>query len=120
MLDRARDADRDVELRRDDLAGLADLVVVGHVAGVDRGARGAQRGAELVGERLEELVVVVAAAQATTARDDDLGSAELGALALDDLAADQRGDAQVGRRGDRLDRRGIAARRRRRTRWCAP
>src|SRR5487761_1525987 len=30
MLDRARDADGDVELRCHDLAGLADLVVVGH------------------------------------------------------------------------------------------
>ena len=54
VLDRARDADRDVELGRDDLAGLADLVVVRHEAGVDRGARGADRGAELVGERLED------------------------------------------------------------------
>jgi hypothetical protein len=78
VLDGARDADRDVELRRDDLAGLADLVVVGHEAGIDRGARGAQRGAELVGQRLEQLVVVLAAAHAATAGDDDLGGASSG------------------------------------------
>src|SRR4029077_7513580 len=47
MLDGARDPDRDVELRCDDLAGLADLVVVRHKAGIDRGARGAYRRAEL-------------------------------------------------------------------------
>ena len=34
MLDGARDAHGHVELRRDDLAGLADLIVVGRVAGV--------------------------------------------------------------------------------------
>jgi len=42
VLDGARDADGDVELGRDDLAGLADLVVVGGVACVDRGAAGAE------------------------------------------------------------------------------
>src|SRR6185436_972103 len=36
MLNRARDADRDVEFRRHDLAGLADLVVVRHEARIDR------------------------------------------------------------------------------------
>src|ERR1700754_1104393 len=40
MLDRAGDADGDVEVGRHHLAGLADLVVVGHVAGVDGGAAG--------------------------------------------------------------------------------
>src|SRR6478735_9636027 len=50
VLDGAADANRDVQLRRDDLAGLADLPVVGRVAGVDGGAARAERGAELVGE----------------------------------------------------------------------
>src|SRR6476620_11580838 len=40
MLDGARYADRDVEFRRHDLAGLPDLPVVGCVAGIDRRARG--------------------------------------------------------------------------------
>src|SRR6185369_13339396 len=35
MLDRTGNADREVQLRRDDLAGLADLVVVGHEPGID-------------------------------------------------------------------------------------
>src|SRR5882672_1427322 len=47
MLDRTRNADRDVELGRHHLAGLAHLPVVRRVAGVDGGARGADRGAEL-------------------------------------------------------------------------
>ena len=54
MLDGARNPDSDVELRRDDLAGLADLEVVGHEAGIHRGARGADRGAELVGHRFDK------------------------------------------------------------------
>ena len=53
VLDRAGDAGRDVELGRDLLAGLADLVAVGVPAGVDRGAGGADGGAEGVGERLD-------------------------------------------------------------------
>ena len=39
MLDRAGYADRDVQLRRDDLAGLADLQIAGYVAGIDRRTR---------------------------------------------------------------------------------
>src|SRR5258707_15280616 len=38
MLDGAGNADRDIEIGGDDLAGLADLVVVGHEAGIDGGA----------------------------------------------------------------------------------
>src|SRR4051812_28193150 len=56
VLDRAGDAGRQVELRRDRLAGLADLGRVRVPAGVDHGARGgdggvsAERGGQLVAE----------------------------------------------------------------------
>ena len=60
MLDRAGDADRDIDFGGDDLAGLADLVIVGRVAGIDRGAAGADAGAELVGERVEQGVELLA------------------------------------------------------------
>src|ERR1700691_186070 len=43
MLDRARDADGNIEVRRHHLAGLADLPVIGCITGVDRGAGGAHR-----------------------------------------------------------------------------
>ena len=46
VLDRARDPDRDVELRRDGLAGLADLRRVRVPAGVDDRARRRDRAAE--------------------------------------------------------------------------
>src|SRR3569623_1824822 len=39
VLDRARNADRDIDVRCDDLAGLADLVVVRRIARIDRCAR---------------------------------------------------------------------------------
>lgn len=39
MLYGATDADGHVQLRGDDLAGLADLQFVGHVTGIDRSAR---------------------------------------------------------------------------------
>jgi len=53
MLDGAGDADREVKLRRDDLAGLADLVVIRDKTGVDRSTAGTEGGTELVGERFE-------------------------------------------------------------------
>ena len=61
VLDRAGDADGDVQLGRHDLAGLADLPVVRRVAGVDRRAAGAERGAELVGQRLDQLELLARA-----------------------------------------------------------
>src|ERR1700680_978694 len=60
VLDRAGDPDRHVELRGHDLARLPHLVVVGAIAGVDGGARGAERGTQLVGERLQHLEVLAA------------------------------------------------------------
>src|SRR5262249_16271667 len=39
MLDRARNPDRNIELRRHDLTSLTDLPIVGRIAGVDRSAR---------------------------------------------------------------------------------
>lgn len=55
-LHRTRDADRDVDFRSDDLAGLAIyLVVVRHVARVDRGA-GADARVQLVGQREDDLL----------------------------------------------------------------
>src|SRR5258706_16477666 len=43
VLDGSRDADRKIELGRDDLARLADLEIAGSVAGVAGGAAGAHR-----------------------------------------------------------------------------
>src|SRR5699024_7554279 len=54
VLDRAGDPERDVQLGRDRLAGLADLELARVEAGVDRGARRADGGLERVGERSEE------------------------------------------------------------------
>jgi hypothetical protein len=86
MLDGAGDADREVELRRDDLAGLADLVVIRDETGVDRSTAGTERRTELVGERFEQLLVVLATAQTTAAGDDDLGGAEFGAFGFGQFA----------------------------------
>src|SRR3979411_1092443 len=80
-LARTRNADGNVKFRRDDLAGLTDLVVVRHEAGVDGGAAGADTGAPLVGQRLDDLEVF-AGAHAAAAGNDDLGGGEFGALGL--------------------------------------
>ena len=127
VLDRAGDAEGDVELRRDDLAGLADLLVVGRVARIDRGAARAERRAELVGQRREHLVELVARCPARGRRETMiLAAVEFGPFVLGDLAADEAdrplsaaaatvsiaADAAAGRRGieaggahgDHLDR----------------
>src|SRR3954453_22386863 len=76
VLDRAGDAVGDVELRRDRLAGLADLEAVRLPARVDRGARGTHGRAEGVGEVLDGLEVTTGA---TATGDHDRGLGELGA-----------------------------------------
>src|SRR5689334_16124633 len=90
VLDRTGDRDREVQVRRDDLAGLTDLPVGGDHAGVGRGARSAHRGTEQIGELLEDLEVL-AALHAAAAGDDDLGIAEVGTIALLRVEALERG-----------------------------
>ena len=69
VLDRAGDADGDVELRRDGLARLADLRRVRVPARVDDGARCGNGAAERLRELLDELEVL-RAAEAAAAGDD--------------------------------------------------
>ncbi len=107
---RARDADRDVQLRRDDLSGLPHLEVTGGVAGVDRGAAGTERRAEGIGERFEHFVEFLFQGAATA--DHDAGVTEFGPLALHRFERHEF-DAGCGCRGrdlgDALDRRCAAA-----------
>src|SRR4051794_19909482 len=58
VLDRPRDAGREVELRRNGLAGLADLARVGEPACVDDRARCCDRAAERARELLAEVEVL--------------------------------------------------------------
>ena len=53
VLDGARDAEREVDLRLDGLARLADLARVRHPAGVDERPRHAERRADRLGQLLE-------------------------------------------------------------------
>ena len=54
MLDRARDADCDIDFGGDDLARLADLIVVRGIARIDRGAACTDARAQLVRERIDQ------------------------------------------------------------------
>src|SRR5882762_1772819 len=108
MLDRAGDADGDIELRRYHLAGLADLPVVRRIAGIDRGARRADAGAELVGERLDVFGEILAALHGAATGDDDLGRCQFGTVALGDLLADEAGEAGIGSGSRGFNRRAAA------------
>src|SRR4051812_20847033 len=72
VLDRAGDARREVQLRRDRLAGLADLARVGEPARVDHGARGGDGAAHRLRELLEHLEAL-GLAEAAAAGDQDAG-----------------------------------------------
>ena len=76
MLDGARNADCHIEFGGDDLASLANLIVVRRITGIDGGARGANGGTQLVGERIDELVEFFRRTQRPTTRDDDLGGSQ--------------------------------------------
>src|SRR6266487_3617637 len=89
VLDRARDAHGDVELRRDDLAGLPDLPVIRHEPRVHGRARSPHRRAQLVGERFQDLEVVPRAHSAP-ARHHHACRSQLGSLGLGERAADEQ------------------------------
>ena len=91
MLDGTRDAGRDVELRRNDLAGLAHLPVVGRIAGVHRCTRGPQGSTQPVGQRLQHGLELLGAAQSPATGDNHLGSRQLGTVTGGLLAAHQGG-----------------------------
>ncbi|VVO42125.1 hypothetical protein PS691_05839 [Pseudomonas fluorescens] len=94
MLDRAGDTDRDVQLWRNDLAGLTDLHVVGYETGVDRGAGSTDRRAQLVGQGVQVLEVV-AVLHAATAGNDDLGGGQFRTIGFCKLFADEAGNTRV-------------------------
>ena len=77
MLDRAGDADRNVQLGRHDLAGLPHLPVIGNIARIHCRARRAHRRTELVSQRFEDLETL-AGAHAAPAGHDDPGGGQLG------------------------------------------
>ena len=91
VLDRARDAGREVQLRRDRLAGLADLRGVGVPAGIDDGARGGDR--RVAAERRRELLGELEAlglAEPATAGDEDVGALDVDVGAALFAARDHR------------------------------
>ena len=71
--------------RRDDLAGLADLQLVGRDAGVDQRPRAAGGAAEHVGQPADEPLEVFAVLDCPAAGDDDFGLGDIGPGAFFDL-----------------------------------
>ena len=113
VLDRAGNSDRDVQLRRDDLAGLPHLQVVRRIAGIDRGARGADCRTELVGQPVDDLEILGAA----SARPPETTRAALCRSGRSPPGGGQRHEARV--RRQRRRRRGRFDRRRCRRRAAA-
>src|SRR3546814_12894724 len=108
VLGGAGDADGDVEFGRDDLAGLADLIVVGRVTRIDRGAPGAHPGAELVGERVVQCVELVGRPERPSARDEDPGAGAVRPLAPGTCGTADARPARLGRTAPHPDAVGAA------------
>ena len=98
---------RDVEFRRHDLAGLADLPVVRNEAGVDGGARGADGRAQSVGNALDQREIVLGL-QTAPAGNHDFRSRQLGPLGTRQILADKAREPGIVRRRNRFDH-GVAA-----------
>ena len=116
VLDRARDAGREVELRRDRLAGLADLRRVREPARVDDRARRGDGAAERAGELLAEVEVLGLAEPAAAGHEEvgvldvDVGTALLAARAPS-WPSSTRATARRRRRPPRPSRRRAGPRR---------
>lgn len=91
MLDGARDASAEVKLRGDVLAGLTNLQRVVGETRVDSSSAGTDGSTEGISQRRDDTVKFVLALQATTTRDDALGSGEVGAIRLCEVLADPCG-----------------------------
>lgn len=112
VLYRAGDPDGDIEIGRDDLAGLPNLVVVGNITRINGRARGADGGPQLVGEFLDQSEIF-RAAEAPPAGDDDPGGRQFRPFAFGELMSHEGGDPERIRCRDGLNR-GVAALDRRR------
>jgi len=66
MLNGARNADGDVEFWSNNLAGLADLHVVGDVSGVNSSSGSTNTSAQLVGKWVQHSLEVLAVFQSTS------------------------------------------------------
>lgn len=102
MLDSTRDTDGNVELRGDDLSGLADLERVVGVAGVNGSTRSAKSccqvltsesltSSESVSERVKDLLEALLALESTTTGDDLGGRTEVRTGGDDDLLGNELG-----------------------------
>jgi hypothetical protein len=94
MLDRAGDTDGDVQLWRNDLAGLTDLHIVGYKTCVDRSAGSADGSAQLVGQSVQ-VFEVVTVLHAAAAGNDDLGSGQFRTIRLGQFFANEARSASV-------------------------
>jgi hypothetical protein len=103
VLDRTRNADRDIDFGGDDLAGLADLIVVGDIARIDGGARRTDGGTQLVRQRENGGFKGRPVLQRATTRNDDLGAGQFGAFKLDDFGADKARRAGIARARNGFD-----------------
>src|SRR5689334_20642862 len=90
VLDRAGDPDREVQLRRDGLARLADLSGVRVPAGVDHSAGGGNRAAERVGQVLGQLEAL-GLPETAAAADQQVGVLDVHVRAALLAALDDRG-----------------------------
>ncbi|AEM42400.1 hypothetical protein KVU_2561 [Ketogulonicigenium vulgare WSH-001] len=104
MLDRTRDADGDIQTRRNDLASLADLQVIRRIARIDRCTAGTDGRAQLICQGLEQREPLFRA-KAAPARDDNPSGRQVGAITTCNPILDPGRQGGCGGRIDADDRR---------------
>ena len=87
MLDRAGNSDSDIEVGCDNFASLPHLLIVGHEAGIDGGARGADARRSACPQVVRYIREVVAASHTAAAGNDYSGRRQLRTVGFGDLFA---------------------------------
>ena len=103
MLDRAGNTHRDIQLRRDDLAGLPDLIVVRHKARIHRRPAGTHRRTQRIGNRVEQ-GEIIAVLHATAARNHHPRGGQFRPLALGQFRRHEPRHRRARHRRHRLNR----------------
>ena len=95
MLDCAGNADGKIDFRGNDLAGLADLIIIGDIARIDGRAACTDTRAQLVRKRRDDFLEGFCILQGAATGYDNLGAGQLGSIAFSDFFADEAGCARI-------------------------
>ena len=90
MLDRAGNANGDIQVRRNDFTRLADLIIIWHIPGINGRARRTRGRTQFIRNRDDIFFVVFTTAQTTTARNNDFCRLQVRTLGFSQFLPNER------------------------------